>query len=52
MLLGALTLATGFTAWLAITRGRRLASLHRSAPVRVPIIAAEGRGADADRRAV
>ncbi|HEV8702223.1 MAG TPA: hypothetical protein VGV60_13200 [Candidatus Polarisedimenticolia bacterium] len=52
LLIGALTLATGFAAWLAITRGRRLASLHRSASVRLPITAAETHGSDADRHAV
>ena len=52
LLIGALTLATGFTAWLAIMRGRQLASLRRSGASRVSIIAAEVHGADADRRAV
>lgn len=52
LLIGALALATGLTTWLAIARGRRLASLHRSSPVRVSTIAAEDHGADADRRAV
>jgi hypothetical protein len=52
LLIGALTLATGFTAWLAITRGRQIASFHRSAASRVPIIAAEVHEADADRHAV
>ncbi len=48
----ALTLATGFTAWLAIARGRRLASFQSSAPGRVPMIAAEVHETDADRHAV
>jgi len=52
LLIVALTLATGLTTWLAIARGRRLASLHHSAPGRVPRIAAEVHGTDADRRAV
>jgi len=52
LLIGALTLATGLTTWLAIARGRRLASLHHSAPGRIPRIAAEVHGTDAGRRAV
>ena len=52
VLIGLLTLVSGFTAWLAIRRGRQLASVHRFAAGRAPAIAAEVRGADADRRAV
>jgi hypothetical protein len=52
VLIGLLTLGSGFTAWLAITRGRQLASLHRFAAGRARTIAAVDHGADADRRAV
>ena len=55
--IGLLTLVSGFTTWLAITRGRQLASIHRFAAGRAPSIAADVRGAevrggDAGRRAV
>jgi hypothetical protein len=52
VLIGLLTLGSGFTAWLAITRGQQLASLHRLAAGRARTIAAVDHGADADRRAV
>ena len=52
VLIGLLTLVSGFTAWLAIMRGRQLASIRRFATGRAPSLAAEVRGADADRRAV
>ncbi|HKB07820.1 MAG TPA: hypothetical protein VKF61_06045 [Candidatus Polarisedimenticolia bacterium] len=50
VLLGALALATAALAWLAVERGRRLASLQAAPPV--AILPAKAHRADVDKKAV
>ena len=52
VLIGALALATGVLGWLAVERGRRLASLQSSAGRKVAIVPAKVRRADVDSKAV
>ncbi|OLC53445.1 MAG: hypothetical protein AUH92_05975 [Acidobacteria bacterium 13_1_40CM_4_69_4] len=52
VLIGTLVLATLALGWLAVARGRRLASLQDSTVRRVAIVAAEVRSADVDSKAV
>ncbi len=52
VLMGALVLATSALGWLAVARGRRLASLQDSGVRRVAIVAAEAPSADVDSKAV
>ena len=50
VLLGALVLATGALAWLAVERGRRIASLQAAPPV--AILPTKAHRADVDKKAV
>jgi hypothetical protein len=50
VLLGALVLATGALGWLAVERGRRIASLQAAHPV--AIVPARVHRADVDKKAV
>ena len=52
VLIGALVLATGALGWIAVERGRRLASLQRPGSRPVAIVAAEVHRTDVDSKAV
>jgi hypothetical protein len=52
VLIGALAMAVGALGWIAVQRGRRLASLQRPAGRPVALVAAEVRRPDVDSKAV
>ena len=52
VLIGALVLATGALGWIAVERGRRLASLQRPGSRPVALVAAEVHRTDVDSKAV